>query len=388
MTDGGAAPELTAPPGVPATPGQRPVLHVRGTVVLDDDREVGELWVVGGRVTFERPSGPSDVVTLQGWAVPGLVDVHCHIGLGADGPVDRATAEAQAIVDRDAGTLLVRDAGSPADTAWVHDRADLPRLIRSGHHLARPKRYLRHYGRELADVAELPAAVAEEAARGDGWVKLVADWIDRDLGDDGDLRPLWPDDVLAEAVAVAHDRGARVTAHTFATEAVPGLLAAGVDCLEHGTGLTDAQIDEVARRGIPVTATLLQVERFEAIAAQAHRYPVYAARMRRMHARRYEHVRDLHEAGVPVLVGTDVGGTITHGRIAAEAAEMARAGIPPADVVAAASWRTRAWLGVPGLAEGASADLVVYPEDPRADVSVLAAPGAVVLRGTVVAGRG
>ncbi len=360
-------------------------LHVRGTVVLDDDREVGDLWVVGGRVTFERPTSPGEVTTIDGWAVPGLVDVHCHIGLGPDGPVDRATAEAQAVADRDAGTLLVRDAGSPADTSWVHARDDLPRLLRSGHHLARPRRYLRHYGRELADPSDLPAAVAEEAARGDGWVKLVADWIDRDLGPDGDLRPLWPDDVLAEAVAVALGHGARVTAHTFATEAVPGLLAAGVDCLEHGTGLTPGQIDEVARRGIPVTPTLLQVDRFEDIAAQAHRYPVYAARMRRMHARRHQHVRDLHDAGVRLLVGTDAGGTIEHGRIAAETAELARAGIPDADVVAAASWRTRQYLGVPGLEEGATADLVVYDADPRRDVRVLADPRAVVLRGQRVA---
>ncbi len=373
--------------GAPSVaPGRGPVLHVRGTVVLNDEREVGELWVIGGRVSLSPPLTPADVVTLDGWAVPGLVDVHCHIGLGADGPVDAATAEAQALADRDAGTLLVRDAGSPADTAWVHDRPDLPRLIRSGRHLARPKRYLRHYGRELADPGELPDAVAQEARRGDGWVKVVADWIDRDLGADGDLRPLWPDDVLARAVAVAHDHGARVTAHTFATEAVPGLLAAGVDCLEHGTGLTPAQIDEVARRGIPVTATLLQVGRFEDIAAQATRYPVYAARMRAMHARRYQHVRDLHDAGVRLLVGTDAGGTIEHGHLADEAAEMVAAGVPAPDVVAAASWRTRAWLGAPGLDEGASADLVVYDADPRRDVRVLAHPRAVVLRGALVAG--
>jgi imidazolonepropionase-like amidohydrolase len=40
---------------------------------------------------------------------------------------------------------------------------------------------------------------------------------------------------------------------------------------------------------------------------------------------------------------------------------------------------------VPGLAEGESADLVVYEADPRADVRVLAAPRAVVLRGSRVA---
>jgi imidazolonepropionase-like amidohydrolase len=54
--------------------------------------------------------------------------------------------------------------------------------------------------------------------------------------------------------------------------------------------------------------------------------------------------------------------------------------------VAAASGRTRAWLGAEGLDEGASADLVVFDADPREDVAVLAAPRAVVLRGQVVRG--
>jgi imidazolonepropionase-like amidohydrolase len=360
------------------------VLHLTGPVVLDDDRVVGEAWVVGGRITFDRPSS-ADVTRIDGWVLPGLVDVHCHIGLAAQGAVSRSDAEAQAVADRDSGVLLVRDAGSPADTGWVHDRPDLPRLIRAGRHLARPKRYLRHYGRELASVSELPEAVREEAARGDGWVKLVADWIDRDLGPDGDLRPLWPDDLLAVAVATAHAAGARVTAHTFAGEALDGLLDAGVDCLEHATGAEDRHVDRIAAAGIPVTATLLQVAQFGAIAERADRFPVYAARMRRMHHRRYAQVRDLHDAGVPLLVGTDAGGTIAHGRIADEAAEMVAAGLPARVVVAAASWRTRAWLGVPGLDEGESADLVVYDADPRADVRVLAAPRAVVLRGVRVA---
>ncbi len=359
------------------------VLHLRGVVVLDEDREVGECWSVGGVVTFERPQAGADS-TLEGWVLPGLVDVHCHIGLGPDGAVAPDAAEAQARTDRDAGTLLVRDAGSPADTRWMRTRADLPEIIRAGHHLARPKRYLRHYARELGDVALLPDVVAEEAASGDGWVKLVADWIDRAEGPTADLEPLWPDTLLAEAIGRAHAAGARVTAHTFAHSAIRGLLDAGVDCLEHGTGLDAAQIDEVARRGVPVTPTMLQLANFEAIAARATRYPVYAAHMRRLYARRYRHVRDLHEAGVQLLVGTDAGGTIPHGMLPAEVAEMVRAGVPAADAVAAASWRTRSYLGRPSIEEGAPADVVVYPADPRVDVAVLANPRSVVLRGAIV----
>ena len=359
-------------------------LHLRGPVLLDDERVAGEAWVVGDRITFQRPAGGADD-ELDGWVLPGLVDVHCHVGLAAAGAVDAPTAQAQALADRDSGVLLIRDAGSPSDTRWMDEHADLPRILRAGHHLALPKRYLRHYGRELASPDELPGAVVEEAARGDGWVKVVGDWIDRDLGAAGDLRPLWSDAVVTEAIAAAHAAGARVTVHTFATETLDVLLDAGVDCLEHATGASPEQVARIAAAGIPVTATLLQVDRFDEIAGHAHKYPVYAARMRRMHARRYDQVRDLFDAGVPILVGTDAGGTIAHGRLPDEAAQLVRAGLPAAEVVAAASWRTRSWLGVPSLSEGAPADLVVYPADPRTDIRVLAAPAAVILRGARVA---
>jgi imidazolonepropionase-like amidohydrolase len=358
------------------------VLHLTGTIVVDDGTELDDAWVVDGRLRLRRPEGAGRARELTGWVLPGLVDVHCHIGLGADGVVTEEEALLQGKADRDAGTLLVRDAGSPMDNRWVQERSDLPRLVRAGHHLARPKRYLRHYGLELDDVAQLPEAVAEQARFGDGWVKIVADWIDRSLGADADLTPLWPADVLEDAIAAAHENGARVTAHTFSHEAIAPLLDAGIDGIEHGTGMDADHIAEAARRGIPVTPTLLQVGRFTEIADQAGpRYPVYADRMRRMHARRYEHVRDLHAAGVPLLMGSDAGGTIPHGSLPAELAEVARAGVPAADVVGFASWRARRILGVPGIEEGASADVVVYDADPRQDTDVLARPHAVVLRG-------
>ncbi len=81
--------------------------------------------------------------------LPGLVDAHCHIGLGAHGEVDRETAEQQALTDRDAGALLLRDAGSPADTRWIDERDDLPVLVRAGRHIARTRRYLRGFAEEV-----------------------------------------------------------------------------------------------------------------------------------------------------------------------------------------------------------------------------------------------
>jgi imidazolonepropionase-like amidohydrolase len=358
------------------------VLHLRGQVLLGPDEERPEAWVVGGRITYEAPlARVDDAQDVEGWVLPGLVDAHCHVGLDAHGPVDEETQEQQATADRDAGALLLRDAGSPADTGWIDDREDLPRIVRAGRHIARPKRYIRNFGHEI-EPGDLADVVRGEARRGDGWVKLVGDWIDREIGD---LAPCWPADALREAMKAAHEEGARVTAHCFGEDCLPDLLDAGIDCIEHGTGLTDETHALAAARGVPIVPTLVNIDNFPAYArAGEERFPVYAAHLRRLHEQRYDTVATAYEAGVPIFVGTDAGGSLPHGLVAREVAELVRAGLPATSALDAACWGGRSWLGRPGLEEGAPADLVVYPADPRAEVGVLAHPDLVVLRGRVV----
>jgi imidazolonepropionase-like amidohydrolase len=62
-----------------------------------------------------------------------------------------------------------------------------------------------------------------------------------------------------------------------------------------------------------------------------------------------------------------------------------RAGLPGEDAVAAAFWRARDWLGLPGLVDGAPADQVAYDADPTVDPSALARPKRIILKGRVVA---
>ncbi|MFD8816895.1 amidohydrolase family protein [Streptomyces sp. NPDC059627] len=357
------------------------VLHVKGRVLVGPDVVRDELWIVDGRVSYDRPAHARDITTVEGWALPGLVDAHCHVGLGPQGPVDAATAEKQALTDREAGTLLIRDAGSPSDTRWVDDRDDLPKIVRAGRHIARTRRYIRNFAHEI-EPADLVAYVAQEARRGDGWVKLVGDWIDRDLGD---LAPSWPRDAVEAAIAEAHRLGARVTAHCFAENSLQDLVEAGIDCIEHATGLTEDLIPLFASRGVAIVPTLVNIATFPQLAAGGDtKFPRWSAHMRRLHERRYDTVRSAYDAGIPVYVGTDAGGALAHGLVADEVAELVTAGIPPLDALAATSWAARAWLGRPGLEEGAPADLVVYESDPRADVRVLASPRRVVLNGQVV----
>lgn len=346
----------------------------------------GTLYVHHG-VVSRHPEPGLLYREIRGFAIPGLVDVHCHVGLGARGAVDRATQEEQALADRKAGVLLIRDCGSPVDTRWINEHPELPKIIHCGQHLARPKRYLRYYGLELENPHDLPAEVARQAAWGDGWVKIVGDWIDREDGADSDLKPLWEPEILRDAVQAAHETGAKVTVHTFARATIDDLLDTGVDCIEHGTGMTRDHIVEAARRGIPVTPTMLQIARFPDFAAQAGaKYPVYAATMRAMHRRNIEHQAELCASGVQLLPGTDAGGYQAHGSLPAELSRWPELGLNAAEILDFATWRARDFLGAPTLAEGAPADLVVYEHDPRDDIAVLAEPALVVLRGESVAG--
>jgi len=358
-----------------------PALHLSGVVLPEGEHH--DLWVRDGRITFDPVPG-AETVNRGGYLLPGLVDAHCHVGLGRGGEhlpgVD--DLRAQALVERDAGVLALRDCGSPVDTRVLDEHPDLPRIIRAGRHLAAPRRYIPGLAIEL-EPADLVAETVVQARRGDGWVKLVGDWIDRGVGD---LAPEWPVETLTAAIAAAHAEGARVTAHTFGTDALPDLIAAGIDCIEHGTGLTEELIGQMAARGTAVVPTLVNVANFPGFATAGERkFPAYASTMRRLYASSGAVVRAAHEAGVPVFAGTDAGGGIDHGVIADEIRALHAAGLPAEAALAAGSWGAREWLGLPGITEGAPADLVVYDRDPRADLATLQRPQRTVLRGVVVA---
>jgi imidazolonepropionase-like amidohydrolase len=356
-------------------------LHVRGVVLPDD--EVRDLWLTEDRVSLQPQPGAVTVST-GGFILPGLVDAHCHIGIAAGSRAVRSLDEAKKLAaeDRDAGVLAIRDAGSPYPYPQLDDDPDVPRLARAGRHVAPPRRYLRDIGVEVP-AAQVPATVAAQATAGNGWVKLVGDWIDRGTGD---LAPAWDAGTLRAAVGAARAAGVRIAVHTFSEEAVDVLVRAGVDSVEHGTGLSLDLIDEMARQGTALVPTMINIETFGDIASVAQdRFPGYARHMLALRDGFPAVVRAAYEAGVPVYVGTDAGGGIAHGLAAEEMLLLRdRAGMPAVDVLRAGSWGAREWLGFPGLVEGGLADLVVYDEDPREDLRVVRSPRHVILRGRVL----
>jgi len=351
-------------------------LHITGR-----DAATGEpiqYWTAGGAfVDHPMPNA----IELQGWTLPGFVDAHCHIGYSAAGAVSLEEAEQQARVSLATGVLAIRDCGSPIDTRSLTDRDDLPILLRAGRHIARPKRYVRDLGIDLDDPTDLAAEVARQVAYGGGWIKLVGDWIDRSVGD---LAPLWTDDALSAAITLAHEAGCRVTAHVFGEDALPGLLAAGIDCIEHGTGLTDETIQAMVNGRVALVPTMINIENFPSFADAADRFPAYAKHMRDLYQRSDSTYAAAVEAGVALYAGTDGGGYIAHGRIVDEITAMGRISVSPRSLLGATTHDARNWLGLGAQDVGDSADLVIYPSDPAENFEVLRHPSAVIRAGRLV----
>jgi imidazolonepropionase-like amidohydrolase len=354
-------------------------LHVHGISL--PARVPVDLWTDRGRIS-SAPVAGAETIADAGFVLPGLVDVHSHPGAPRSGqPLDEQVLRADLLAHRRAGVTAVRVAGAPARLpGWVAADPELPQVISAGPWLNTPGLFPSGWGREVAE-ADLPDAAVEEAAAGDGWVKLRGDWI---VDEETFAEPqLLPADVLTETVRRVHEAGGRVAIHATHETACRRAVEARVDSLEHGMWLTHDLLPRMAAQRTALVPT----------------YTPWAGQMDEIHALRqparewfldgYARLGPLtvaaRAAGVPVLAGTDFR---PHGTIAAEVRHMAAGGLPPQVAIGGACWTAREFLGLPGLDDGAPADFVIYDRDPLTDLQVLDHPVHVVLRGRLYPGGG
>jgi imidazolonepropionase-like amidohydrolase len=344
-----------------------PVVRVRGWALPSGERI--DLYADGDRWTAEPVAGAD--LLAEGWVLPGLVDAHTHPGASAPGkPLDESLLRADLREHVAAGVTMIRApglAGDPPD--WFGHDEDVPRAVHAGPWIAQHGQFFDGWGRR-ADHDSLPAMAAAQAAR-TGWAKLIADWLP---GND-----VLPVAVLRDVVAAVHAVGGRVAVHSQHPAGGAAAVEAGVDSLEHGMCLDPGLLPRMARQGTALTPTLSVIT---GSLAEVHRRPesprkVWYLSGATVHG---DLAAAAAEAGVTILAGTD---SRPCGRVIDEIRALADAGVPPHQAIGAASWAARSYLGMAGLTEGAPADAVIYDADPRLDLSQLAAPRAVVLRGKI-----
>jgi imidazolonepropionase-like amidohydrolase len=199
------------------------------------------------------------------------------------------------------------------------------------------------------------------------------------------------EDELTALVTEAAAAGRWVMAHAQGADGVKAALRAGVRSIEHGIYLDDEAIELLLERGAWLVPTLVAPR--GVLAAAAAGVPIPDAARRKA-----AEVADAHAdsfrravaAGVKVAMGTDSGVT-PHGRNLAELELMAKGGMAPAQVLAAATSSAAELLGVAGelgtLEPGRRADVVVVDGDPFELASLGDRIAAVVKDGRLVAGQ-
>ncbi len=362
----------------------------------------GTIMYAGGKILgFAEETAPNRDSDNHGeqahYIVPGLVDMHAHLAIGSAIPSsDQIRANAWRQIR--AGVLAIREPGSPVKVSPQELPFGRPIVISAGRHIAAEKRYIRGLGVELSGCENtsdpewaaqsgrsrsdsLVLEVQNQTKSGDGWIKLVGDWIDRSHGADADLDTLWTSEEVQAAIDAAHEGGSRVAVHAFGPAPIDAFLDAGVDSIEHGAGMSYEQMRRAAEKGTAVIPTLLQVEKFPEFAEAATKYPRYAATMTGLYERRHDWFTDLLRSGVNVLVGSDAGGYQGHGRLTAEMQTMVAWGMPVEDVFAAATWKARDFLGLQSLQNGADADMIVFKDNPMVDPHTWDSPQAIIAAG-------
>ncbi len=385
----------------------------------------GERFVPGGATVFldedvirgVESSGydaPLDcpVTTFEGTILPGLFDAHVHLVSDASlGSLERAGSmddhAVDAVIDQSlrqqaaSGVTTVRDLGDVGyRTLAFRDppRAGLPRISAAGPPLTVADGHCHYLGGVVEGADAIRAAVREHEQRGVDVIKVMASGGMTTFGSDPFGVQFEASD-LRSVVDAAHAVGLPVLAHAHSLAGIRHALAAGVDGIEHFTGLTDTGIrvpDEVLRAvadaGVFVDPTLgFDREVFVGLPAPPLGFKDSLKRMgldlETSAAARLGVLRRARDHGIQLVTGVDAGAAPAkpHGIIGIALATLAEGGFSIADAVASA---TSVAARACGLAEvtgrlepGLAADVLVVDGDLERDVTALQRPAEVLLRG-------
>lgn len=408
--------------------------------------------VDGTRISYAGPASsapptPADaeVVDLPGHTLlPGLIDCHVHCtglwnatagarrssgplagevtggpkrradafrGPGAPGETEDGAAMLHALTPLRqllaSGVTTVRDVGAPGSTGYDLRAAvnegtiPGPRMLVAGP-IIRPTGGHGHRGSVEADgVDQVRQAVRRAFRDGADLIKLTASGGGGTAGTDMG-RPTFSVDELHCAAVGAGQRGSYVTAHCHSIEGMVRCLDAGIPMLEHATFMdTDRQVrwepaiaGRLRDQGVVVSPTVAVFGRLledpqtttRSADPEERRYWEF---QREGFERRLELVGRLHEAGVTLIIGSDVPCRgVSFDDFPYSVGLHVRAGVPPIAAIKSATGISARALGVAdvtgSLRAGLDADIIAVKGDPSTRIDDLARVRLVLQRGAFV----
>ncbi|HEY6943640.1 MAG TPA: amidohydrolase family protein [Candidatus Acidoferrum sp.] len=298
----------------------------KALILIEDDKIVSV--TPGGNA----PAG-SEVIDLSKETVlPGFIDVHTHVLLQGDVtaaeydeqllkesiPYRAILAARNAQIALSHGFTAMRDletegamyADVDVKTAIANGEVPGPRMQVATRAMTPTGMYpLLGYSWELKvptgvqyvdGVEGARKAVREQAMYGADWIKYYSDRRYHFEGD-GLLHSMvnFTDEEAKAIVDEAHRLGKKVAAHAIGSDGIAAALRAGVDTIEHGDGLTDALMDEMARKRVYWVPTLT---------VGLYVAPGRGGNWQKMADLQKENFSKALKKGVKIALGTDAGG--------------------------------------------------------------------------------
>ena len=233
---------------------------------------------------------------------------------------------------------------------------------------------------------EAVKAVRLHYKRGDDLIKIMPSGGVLDQSSSGDNAQLTLEEIKA-VVSTAHDYGFAVAAHAHGAEAIRRAVLGGVDSIEHGTYMDEADMKLMKEHGTWYVPTIIAGETVAQKAAIPGYFPPQvAAKAAAIGPVILGTAGRAYKAGVKIAFGTDAG-VYPHGENAHEFELMVKAGMPPLFTIQAATMRAAELLrhdkDLGSLSAGKLADLVAVPGNPLDDISLMKQVGFVMKEGVV-----
>jgi len=346
------------------------------------------------------PAGAELIDLSKATVLPGFADVHTHVLLQGDItaadydeqllkqsiPYRAILAARNARIALDHGFTSIRDletegamyADVDVKTAIANGEVPGPRMQVSTRALTPTGMYpLLGYSWELkvptgvqyADgVDGVRKAVREQIMYGADWIKYYSDRRYH-FESDGVLHSMvnFTDEEAKAIVDETHRLGKKVAAHCIGSDGIAAALRAGVDTVEHGDGLTDALMDEMARKGVYWVPT---------ITVGAYVAPGRGGNWQKMADLERDNLPKAVKKGVKIALGTDAGGFDWKGLNQAKEFEYyVQYGMSPMQAIRTGTSVAAELLGwadqVGTIEPGKWADIVGVSGDPLKDITEL-----------------